>query len=336
MLMDCLICLAPMTADEAFTFQCPSQHTFCMNCLKEHIHIAVKGNGIIHCPGVECPYEITLQEVDQISKTDAESYNRILLMRLLQQKGFVQCRCNRYFEVFTEEEGGFLQCLCHCPKCGFDFCNICRDPYHYDVTCEEFLSLRHIWYAWLEKGRQEYEEQQKAKTQDLNKKQNEFKQALKAHQENREIALRNFEILKADEEHKARTCKRCPYCRRVVERIDGCDSMVCGENYHGGDVQQGCGKGFQWDKAPPYEAEIPSQPKINEFLAKAPQQAQDYRHDESCDGCGEEIVGLRFSCLHCPSFNLCASCERVGTQPEHPKEHVFRIFTSEDEYIRIN
>ena len=39
----------------------------------------------------------------------------------------------------------------------------------------------------------------------------------------------------------------------------------------------------------------------------------------------EPIVGLRFSCIHCPEFNVCSKCEK--THFKHPTDHVFRIYT---------
>ena len=56
----------------------------------------------------------------------------------------------------------------------------------------------------------------------------------------------------ADENYKAQNCRLCPHCRRVVQQLSGCDLMVCGRNYHGGDQQSGCGQGFRWSQALPY------------------------------------------------------------------------------------
>lgn len=55
-----------------------------------------------------------------------------------------------------------------------------------------------------------------------------------------------------DEAFKAQNCRICPHCKRVVQHMGGCSSMICGQNYHGGDKQSGCGKSFDWDQAEPY------------------------------------------------------------------------------------
>lgn len=40
-----------------------------------------------------------------------------------------------------------------------------------------------------------------------------------------------------------------------------------------------------------------------------------------CEGCGEfPILGVRYHCLNCPDFDLCATCEAHAI---HPKNHVF-------------
>ena len=43
--------------------------------------------------------------------------------------------------------------------------------------------------------------------------------------------------------------RKCPTCDRRIERISGCDHMVCGKDT-GGSVQQGgCGRSFDWSAA---------------------------------------------------------------------------------------
>jgi len=70
-------------------------------------------------------------------------------------------------------------------------------------------------------------------------------------QRNNELRQRYNELV-ADEQYKAQNCRLCPQCQRVVQKLDGCDSMICGQNYHGGDQQSGCGHRFNWSRATPY------------------------------------------------------------------------------------
>ena len=70
-------------------------------------------------------------------------------------------------------------------------------------------------------------------------------------QRNEELRQRYAELL-ADEDYKVKSCRLCPNCGRIVQHLEGCDLMVCGRNYHGGDQQSGCGQGFRWSQARPY------------------------------------------------------------------------------------
>jgi hypothetical protein len=122
--------------------------------------------------------------------------------------------------------------------------------------------------------------------------------------------------------------RHCPHCRRVVERIDGCSSMVCGRNYHGGGQQNGCGQGFNWEHAPRYQADIGHRPDVPAFAAAEPQRAAVKQHMVSegvplrCSECGDAVVGPLANCINCPSHDRCVRCQ---TSVPHPPNHVFRI-----------
>lgn len=77
----------------------------------------------------------------------------------------------------------------------------------------------------------------------------------KTENENRNLDLRRrYEELMNDEQYKAQNCRLCPSCKRVVQRLEGCDTMICGQDAHGGNVQSGCGTKFNWARAQPYYA----------------------------------------------------------------------------------
>ena len=55
-------------------------------------------------------------------------------------------------------------------------------------------------------------------------------------------ALSRFDELRKMEVWKEKHCRYCPYCKRVVEKMSGCDAMQCGTDAHGGNQQQArCG-----------------------------------------------------------------------------------------------
>lgn len=67
--------------------------------------------------------------------------------------------------------------------------------------------------------------------------------------------LRGYESALADSEYfrdkrNDGTLKKCPKCGRLIEKLEGCDAMVCGNDAHGGNAQNGCGHSFSWGAVP--------------------------------------------------------------------------------------
>ena len=36
-----------------------------------------------------------------------------------------------------------------------------------------------------------------------------------------------------------------------------------------------------------------------------------------CDGCNQQVVGVRYKCLVCADYDLCGACEGRGTHSDH-------------------
>lgn len=80
--------------------------------------------------------------------------------------------------------------------------------------------------------------------------------------ENRNRDLRHrYDELMMDENFKIQHCRLCPSCNRVVQRLEGCDKMICGQYAHGGNIQSGCGTKFNWTQAQPYTAATAFEPE---------------------------------------------------------------------------
>jgi len=138
--------------------------------------------------------------------------------------------------------------------------------------------------------------------------------------ENVELKKR-WEELATDEGEKAKKCRLCPHCGRVLEKLDGCDSMKCGTDYHGGNQQNGCGQTFSWNAAKPYVATVAPVKQLTYDL-KPPESTVKKEHNFTCDKCKSKIYGYRFECINCAEYNLCEMCE---LQHPHNPLHIFKI-----------
>jgi len=137
------------------------------------------------------------------------------------------------------------------------------------------------------------------------------------------------------EDWKVQNCKCCSKCHRVINKVDGCDSMVCGRNYHGGDVQNGCGASFNWSSAPVYKRQTAKHIPREEAAAfgPAPQLvAWEYQPGSylRCAMCKQGIRGPLFLCIDCSACCACLLCANglgsaAGGQHQ-PASHVFSIY----------
>lgn len=207
-----------------------------------------------------------------------------------------------------------------CPNssCRLEFCRDCSAiPFHYHATCTEVMQYTRAWNDWLGRGRDKYVEEMNVDDEDFAQKQNEYEKAKLDNAKELEISKRNYEILVQDEKLKEDRCRRCPHCNNIVERVDGCSSMICGRDHAdkgGANHQNGCGKGFNWDQAQPYKACAGDAPTLQEINMLPPDKAKRVQHylssgqKRTCDICKYEIVGPMIKCMNCPSFYYCLKC----------------------------
>ncbi|CAM9496015.1 unnamed protein product, partial [Ectocarpus sp. 4 AP-2014] len=127
-----------------------------------------------------------------------------------------------------------------------------RSPYHYAAECNEVVRLSREWSHWLSEGKAAFlgamaaqDDQHRALLDRHNRRKEEHDRAVK------EVERVRLEYERM-EEWKEQRCRCCPHCGRTIEKLSGCDMMVCGVDAHGGNVQNGCGKSFLWSQARPY------------------------------------------------------------------------------------
>lgn len=333
---ECGVCLETFPVTGMYTVDCPSAHRYCFDCISRFITMKVNENAELVCPAAQntCKHILGEGELKQIAKNDPEGgvtpeiikkYEDQQLLRGIQSiPGVIGCptpQCPNW--VVPNDTRAKERCVCG--ACKFNFCSLCKKLYHYHCSCAEVFMYAERWVQWCTTGRARYN---RGKSEALARI---ASQRSAIEKRNTELKKR-YEDMVADEKFKAENGRHCPKCKRVIVKEGGCDSMVCGRDYHGGNVQDGCGHHFNWESAKHYTPAAATTPDIKPVEVDIPDIAREVVHQGVfCDRCRQEIRGLRVSCLHCPAQDLCERCEIEAT-PKHPHDHVFRVFTSLSEY----
>ena len=235
---DCPICFDNLSIEEFYTLDCVDAHRVCFGCIKETVQRAMSENQPPVCPSPGCGHPLSHSEIHQVCEpADVEKFDKMVLHAAISSMaGNVACPtqgCENWMIV----EDMTQKVRCSCSACASSFCSLCRGPYHYGTTtCQEVKEKELQWMHW----QAQYKVQRASMTREMEKKLSDRQQ---------EITVR-LKDLAADEEWKANNCKMCPNCGRLIQRTEGCSSMKCGTDYHGGNIQNGCGHGFNWDSAP--------------------------------------------------------------------------------------
>ena len=220
--------------------------------------------------------------------------------------------------------------------CQTVFCSNCGStPFHTALKrCSDVATTRAEYVDWVRSGREQYLTRMAQLDAKHQRKLDAYNRDAKRHAEEKRHLERMAAQLEADEQYKRANCRRCPNCNRVFERLSGCSSMVCGRNYHGGDVQDGCGHQFDMSDARPYESGRAQARRVDVKKVK-PEQAKHLWMENGepivCDMCEKAIEGpVRLQCACCPYFNVCAACEpnSVGHRKApatHSADHYFKI-----------
>ena len=97
---------------------------------------------------------------------------------------------------------------------------------------------------------------------------------------------------------RAANCRLCPKCGRVVNKLGGCDSMRCGQDAHGGNVQNGCGASFSWSSARPYNPAAVAAARPPMQVVREEDMIRGEHEGISCSLCGYVNI-IRFICVSC-------------------------------------
>ncbi|CAF3501844.1 unnamed protein product [Rotaria sp. Silwood1] len=335
----CDICMDTCVYDDIFVFGCEEHHKLCYGCFETSCTTKMNSNEILTC-GM-CAYELQEGEIKQL-RVSAD-----------QKKQYLDYQIQKTFNAYAGSTRGVIKCpnqACkwvaeaqnpndrfqvQCPLCGYEFCSLCNQQYHFRTTCQQIPEITQRWFFWCNTERGNYWQARAQQDASFREQLEDFERQRAANiQRNQELAQRYNELL-ADENFKAQNCRLCPHCQRVVQRLSGCDSMVCGQNYHGGDQQSGCGQRFQWPQAHPYVPITNTGPQqVANNLAAPEQQKLIVHQGVQCDTCHNEVQGIRFDCVHCASLIFCEKCEQRSTlehsnaiRDQQKQQHVFQLIS---------
>eukprot|EP00746_Dinoflagellata_sp_MGD_P130395 gnl/MRDRNA2_/MRDRNA2_64332_c0_seq1.p1 gnl/MRDRNA2_/MRDRNA2_64332_c0~~gnl/MRDRNA2_/MRDRNA2_64332_c0_seq1.p1 ORF type:complete len:734 (+),score=125.38 gnl/MRDRNA2_/MRDRNA2_64332_c0_seq1:69-2204(+) len=352
----CGICFDEWPADdESNSTECPGGHCFCNDCLNNHIKEELTSKGTLpYCPmSSECGHVLAPHQVQHVimKKSETELERKMLADRyiLLEQRAGLQAigafPCIQCDDWMVPSRPGRQERV-QCPSCGETFCSLCRRrPYHFRVPCDATDAVEDCWAAWVREKRTEY-------LSELGVEHAKLLEQLKEEDKRELDALQQrADDFQAMERWKAQNCRVCPKCNRCIQKLGGCDSMVCGQDYHGGQIQNGCGHRFAWSKAKQYQPQDKShhlKMMQDEFGKRKKQQHQQRQLWEiasssflRCAACKAVMQGPCFLCLNCNCLALCLGCHsKPGPHGKHSKQHgpqhIFRIVWEPKDLLKID
>ena len=285
---ECNACFDTCPVSQIFTMKCSERHKFCFDCLSQYIQMKLSEGAPIKCPMSECTYVMSEQDVKDLSelcsehvvrKDQVKKYSQQILDRAVKDiPGIVGCPtpgCTYWVLPYN-----IAKCeLCHCPSCGNNFCTLCKKPFHFHCRCGEVPLYTERWLSWCSSGRSAY-----------NKDKKEAMDKVRAQEARNKELLAKYTALREDEKYKEEHGRVCPNCGRIIIKDGGCDLMVCGRNYRGGNVQDGCGFNFNWSQAKRYVSNVNTEPKEKLEPVEIPEIAREAVHEGfACAKCMNEI-----------------------------------------------
>ena len=281
--------------------------------------------------------------------TQTYKADKLILKNALAGESFVTCpsaNCSNAVEVAVKEHPStgklskIRECV-RCRACATMFCPKCgASPYHFNTECESIASIRSDYIEWMVRGRSAFLKQRAKLDCSFQVQLQQYEDDTNRDEEERKQLTLAGHQTAADEAYMVAHCKMCPSCGRIVEKTGGCDLMKCGNDYHGGNKQSGCGHGFIFSQAPAYQVQD-VRPRQDESIMNWPQQMLHKWKlcegvDLPCDACAAPIIGPKFTCIHCQSMIICATCEAVGPQAlqsklnpqfhgSHKTGHLFKL-----------
>jgi hypothetical protein len=150
----------------------------------------------------------------------------------------------------------------------------CKSHFGFDYICQETSPMVVSLYF---RGQQRIiEEEARIKEQNRFQKaieedrkeerelQEQMQAALLGNQQTSRQRLLEYLLTEKEYENDENT-RVCPSCNRIIQRIEGCRAVQCGQDYYGGNRQYGCGRRFDFLEAPRYRSKVA---KLDEMIVE--------------------------------------------------------------------
>lgn len=187
----------------------PCMHIFCRNCVRDYLtlHILNSNMGGLRCLQFDCDSSFSDFQIRQ--NVDDEIYKkyRKFLLKFAIESDPNLLYCPREICQGVASVSTLSQDMCHCENCGFYFCMYCKKAYHGIEMCDLKSEER-------TKVIREYQEANAERKLELEKRFT--KQQLLKWVEN-DLSQKWLE----------ECSKPCPNCRAVIQKVDGCNKMMC-------------------------------------------------------------------------------------------------------------
>jgi hypothetical protein len=215
---------------------CSLAHSFCELCLRTMALDQINSRKMLPCCplATECKFQYDLPIMTMVLKGAENLEEHLSEWYELQVKKLVQCNplykpcpaagCEGVIKKSKSAPLSEQGTNSFCDSCGQQFCWRCAGPVHPHDTCLDVQNITARWFGFVERMSKEPTIGAASGGAGL---QTTFKN----------LFASVGSIMESNEYFRSNitsgNIKACPKCNKVVQKLEGCDSMVCGKDYHG-------------------------------------------------------------------------------------------------------
>ncbi|XP_066600300.1 E3 ubiquitin-protein ligase RNF14-like [Prorops nasuta] len=203
----CKICFTEKVGERCTKFM-PCSHVFCKECMTNYLEVRIKDGAVINinCPEEKCLSEASHSQIKNLLSPELFArYDSILLNATLNtMTDILYCpRKNCQYPVSQEPN----EDMASCPACQFTFCIYCKMVYHGIETCK----VNSVEKQQLIK---DYQSASKERREELEQRYGKKRMQMLVENSMTESWMNE-------------NSNKCPRCNAAIEKIDGCNKMVC-------------------------------------------------------------------------------------------------------------